>query len=422
MTEHALPCLYLNMTGEMMYILEQRLRIQKENLENREKTTKVLKEIVLAILARPTLEEVFRAKGLPSRKSLKMLYEKLAHVSIMRLNENSMDKLFDLITMSTKFAFQQITMAEQLMTVTVNHLQGMQDIVAGDVEVRDAVEHAFTMTFSLYRSLSPHNWHMLRCALLCWFQETRVKISMLLREKRQSKTGNFYLFIDGEPVQLPKDGEPVGTTRYFDNGLVSEQSTFPTYYEYKEFEDMPDTLNVAKRSTTLGTNVYKNAESLRIHGGGGTATEQFREGNEMEFMASIMSSTKTLDLGENDLMGMSLFDNENEENTYVKQTEEMNVMRIDAAAKKKSLSTTVDEKIGRPKTAEKPKKSKGAAMLDLFDEAAARPPTAKPKKRSESSSATTTTTRARSRSGSRPESRAPSAGPRRAGSAKKKSA
>ena len=34
---------------------------------------------------------------------LKTMFDKLAHASIMRLNSNSMDKLYDLMTMAVKY-------------------------------------------------------------------------------------------------------------------------------------------------------------------------------------------------------------------------------------------------------------------------------------------------------------------------------
>ena len=34
---------------------------------------------------------------------MRTLYDKLAHSSIMRLNTNSMDKLYDLMTMAVKY-------------------------------------------------------------------------------------------------------------------------------------------------------------------------------------------------------------------------------------------------------------------------------------------------------------------------------
>ncbi|CAD6188150.1 unnamed protein product [Caenorhabditis auriculariae] len=427
MSDRLLPVLYINMAGEMMYILEQRLR----NIDD-EKSGRVLKEILLAVLNKTNLEEIFKARGLPSKRSLKMLYERLAHSSIMRLNENSMDKLFDLMTMTTKFELQQIVMAEQVMTVTVNHLQGIMDTCPNDEEVKQLVEHAYTMIFSLYRNLSPFSWHMIRCGLLSYFQDAHVKISMLLRENRQMSSGHFYLFPDSEPIVLPKDGEPVGATKYYENGTVNTTNEIPTEYTYMLFEPKPDGLNVEQRSTTLGANMYKDASSLKIQGAGGTAkSEEEREGNELKLLESMFgdlapsASSGNRAKKHSGELDLSMFDDAGEEMSYVKETEAVlgNVLTIDAT-RNKTIDTAMQEmKLERAPSAKKKTKSKGADMLDMLDEAAARPPTAKPKKATApSGTRSRATSESRARSASKPNTaeRAPSAGNRRKSSGVKK--
>lgn len=46
------------------------------------------------------VEELFRPQELYPKKSVKHIFEKLAHSSIMRLNEASMDKVGDFIHMN----------------------------------------------------------------------------------------------------------------------------------------------------------------------------------------------------------------------------------------------------------------------------------------------------------------------------------
>uniref|UniRef100_A0A1I7UPC6 MIR domain-containing protein n=1 Tax=Caenorhabditis tropicalis TaxID=1561998 RepID=A0A1I7UPC6_9PELO len=145
MCSHVFPALYLNLGAEMMYVLDQRLR----RVEDREKSDKVVKEIMLGFLAKKTLEEVFKGHGTPTRAGLKMFFEKVAHCSIMRLNENSMDKLFDLMMMSYKFQLMKMVSPEQIVTITVNHLRALLDLVPLDREIGAAVEHAHTMVAHL---------------------------------------------------------------------------------------------------------------------------------------------------------------------------------------------------------------------------------------------------------------------------------
>ena len=56
-----------------------------------------------------------------------------------------MDKLFDLMTMTVKYQILSIVMAEQVFTVTINHLIGIRNLLPNDAEVHEQIEHAYTM-------------------------------------------------------------------------------------------------------------------------------------------------------------------------------------------------------------------------------------------------------------------------------------
>uniref|UniRef100_A0A8R1DNC9 Uncharacterized protein n=1 Tax=Caenorhabditis japonica TaxID=281687 RepID=A0A8R1DNC9_CAEJA len=269
--------------------------LKMDNVEDREKSDKVVKEIILGFLAKNTLSEVFKGFGIPTRSGLKIFFEKVAHCSIMRLNENSMDKLYDLMMMQYKYHLIKMTMPEQIMTVTVNHLRALLDLVPLDREIGAAVEHAYTMAYTYYRPLGPMGWYMLRNTLLVFFQDTRVKVSSLVRASMQQSNGKFVIFDKNTPIQLMENGQPVGEIKYFTKtGDVSHTSDFPTPYKYVPFENFPDTLDAPKRSTDLGFNNYKSGDGLQIFGGGiGKLPKGVKEGNEMAFLETLMSTTTT---------------------------------------------------------------------------------------------------------------------------------
>ena len=86
----AMPIIVLNMGGEMVYILHQRLQAQKVPDE---KARKVLEDIVKTMYTPQFLSELYNPQEVYSQGSTKQIFEKLAHSSIMRLNKTSMDKL-----------------------------------------------------------------------------------------------------------------------------------------------------------------------------------------------------------------------------------------------------------------------------------------------------------------------------------------
>ena len=126
MAQRTLPVLFINLGGEMMYILEARLRAQAiergraakvkfraiavKILESNNCTStpfQVMNDIVSTMFNRRFIEEIFsKHQPIYSRRVLKTMFDKLAHASIMKLNSNSMDKLYDLMTMAVK---QQVT-------------------------------------------------------------------------------------------------------------------------------------------------------------------------------------------------------------------------------------------------------------------------------------------------------------------------
>lgn len=52
-----------------------------------------MQDIVSNMFSERFLEEIFRPQEICSRKALRTIFERLAHTSIMRLNESSMDKV-----------------------------------------------------------------------------------------------------------------------------------------------------------------------------------------------------------------------------------------------------------------------------------------------------------------------------------------
>jgi len=63
--------------------------------------------------------------------SIKQIFQKLAHSSIMKLNATSMQKLFELMLMGFKYQMLQINHAENIFHVTKRHLSTMFDLIKG---------------------------------------------------------------------------------------------------------------------------------------------------------------------------------------------------------------------------------------------------------------------------------------------------
>lgn len=84
------PFVILNMGGEMIYILDQRLKAQ--NVEP-SKAIKVLNDVTNSLFSEDFVIKLFEPQKVFSLSFTKHLFEKVVHCSIMKLNETSMSKV-----------------------------------------------------------------------------------------------------------------------------------------------------------------------------------------------------------------------------------------------------------------------------------------------------------------------------------------
>ncbi|KAJ1418022.1 organic solute transport protein 1-domain-containing protein [Ochromonadaceae sp. CCMP2298] len=218
---YAMPILVLNMGGEMIYILHQRLHAQSIAPE---KARKVLADVVRTMYTPSFLEELFRPQDIYTVASTKQIFDKLAHSSIMRLNKTSMDKLFDLMSMGVKYQLLSCRSPHQYLQLTMNHLESILDMVMSE-GVSELIQAAMSSCMRLYSSLNQGNWLLLEQVLLQFFQDKRIKVSLFLQRNMQSMTGTLMLTNTGN---LPPGTHTPGTIRHFEQGRVIRAEQFPT--------------------------------------------------------------------------------------------------------------------------------------------------------------------------------------------------
>ncbi|KAK7072230.1 Protein oscp1 [Halocaridina rubra] len=250
MTLRALPLQFLNLGGEMMYIIDQRLRAQ--NIPP-EKAAKVRNDIIGIMLNRRFVEELFKPQELYSRSALRTVFDKLAHGSVMRLNTPSMDKLFDLMVMAVK---QQVLICPQpgdLLLITLNHLDAIR-YYASAPPVLAQVEATVHLFRKIYCNMSLGELADVRRALLEFVQDIHIRVSVFLKDKKQTPTGAFVIN-SGGPV--PHGSEVSGSIRVFDgNGEVFNILRFTPGDYYSAPIPYGSLELVGPRGTLLGTNMY----------------------------------------------------------------------------------------------------------------------------------------------------------------------
>lgn len=244
-----MPFVVVNLGAEMVFILEQRLRAQ--SVEG-DKAQKVLQEILKFMFNKSFLEELFKPQERHSYTATKHLFTKLAHSSVMKLNENSMSKLFDLMVMGVKFQIISTTIPEELYHVTMKHLEELYKLVPGSI-AETYIDDCKTLFVNMCKGFTAYDFTMIKQNLLAFFQDRHVKVSLFIQEKIQSLDGTLNIFYTGiGPIFSQKPGK----VTYYNKGKVRETDEL-TIESAEEYEKNPFTKRLqGATDECLGMNMY----------------------------------------------------------------------------------------------------------------------------------------------------------------------
>jgi hypothetical protein len=244
-----MPIIVINMGGEMVYILQQRLQAQKVQDD---KAIKVLQDVIRAMYSPLFITELFKPQDMYSAISTKQIFEKLAHSSIMRLNKQSMEKLYDLMIMGFKYQLVSCHFPQQILQITLYHLEIIKSLVKSDT-ISKSVQSVISQTINLYSSLTNGQWNYLSHSLMKFLQGKKTKVSLFLQRNLQGMDGTLNLSNDGP---LPLGTSVPGTIAYYENGEVIKTRSFPTAVDHTAYANVVETDEMFDLSSTLGQNMY----------------------------------------------------------------------------------------------------------------------------------------------------------------------
>uniref|UniRef100_A0A8C7PH05 Organic solute carrier partner 1 n=1 Tax=Oncorhynchus mykiss TaxID=8022 RepID=A0A8C7PH05_ONCMY len=260
MSSRTLPLLFINLGGEMLYILDQRLRAQNIPAD---KAKKVMNDIITTMFNKKFLEELFKPQELYSKKALRTVFDRLAHASIMRLNQASMDKLYDLMTMAFKYQVLLCPRAKDILLVSFNHMDAIKDFVKDTPSVLSQVDETYRQLIEMYTPLSSGEFQLIRQTLLIFFQDMHIRVSIFLKDKVQNSNGRFVLPISG-PV--PHGTHIPGLIRMFScNGEEVKRLQFRNGGNYTSVLREGSFEMFGERVIKLGTNMYSVSRPVETH-------------------------------------------------------------------------------------------------------------------------------------------------------------
>jgi hypothetical protein len=254
MSLFAMPFLVMNFGGEMIYILEQRLHAQKIPPE---KAQKVLQDVSRAMFSDKFIAELLKPQPIYTYPATREIFDRLAHSSIMRLSESSMDKLYDLMTMGFKYQLVSCTHPRELTDVTLNHIESIKQAIAGGSEVVKAIENALTQVTRLCKELTTAEFAQIRQALTAFLQDKRIKVSLFLQDQIQNPDGTIVL-PKGGPLPADTLVDAPGRIKYF-GGNGSESGSDKFNYPLGATAGARlggDPFDPASRDSKLGRNLY----------------------------------------------------------------------------------------------------------------------------------------------------------------------
>ncbi|CAG9334532.1 unnamed protein product [Blepharisma stoltei] len=247
-TNLALPFLMINLGGEMMYILNQRLNAQQ--IPN-DKADKVRVDVIKHLFSDAFIDEMMRPQPLYTMISTRQTFDKLAHSSIMKLQTSSMNKLFDLMVMGVKMQFLCVKYPEEILQVTLNHLKELLALIPGN-EAQLIITKVINRVKERYLGMSSATMARIRQTLLKFFQNKYAKVTLLLSRGIQLQDGTIKITTSeacpicetpGKIRRFLQTGEVV---REYTRILSKSDGFIAARYESRYTEN----------STTLGFNLY----------------------------------------------------------------------------------------------------------------------------------------------------------------------
>ncbi|KAJ7424831.1 Protein OSCP1 [Pitangus sulphuratus] len=234
----------------------------------------MMNDIISTMFNRKFMEELFKPQELYSKKALRTVYDRLAHASIMRLNQASMDKLYDLMTMAFKYQVLLCPRPRDILLVTFNHLDAIKDFIYESPGILNQVDETFRQLIETYNCLSDGEFQLIRQTLLIFFQDMHIRVSIFLKDKVQNSNGRFALPTSG-PV--PWGTEVPGLIRIFNHkGVEVKRTEFTTAGNYVTPQREGSFELYGDRVLKLGTNMYSVSRPVETHVAGSSKNSASR--------------------------------------------------------------------------------------------------------------------------------------------------
>eukprot|EP00043_Microstomoeca_roanoka_P028666 m.18892 g.18892 ORF g.18892 m.18892 type:complete len:392 (-) comp8579_c0_seq1:252-1427(-) len=259
MARRALPILLLNLNCEMLYVIEERLVAQRVDAE---KSSKVRTDLVTAMFDPEFIDNLFKPQPMYDQAQLLSMLQHFSQASIIRLNAKSLSKLFDLMIMTVKYQFSMCTCSQELLAVTLTHLETVRDTLRLGASSRTLVDATIARVLETYTHVSAGTWQTIRHIIGCVLQDKHTRVALFQQADYQGPDGRFRLPRTGPATPI---GREPGMILYGDEAAgATWQPLFRS--KFSAPQQGIDYSNAQKRGSTLGQNLYQLARQGGIAG------------------------------------------------------------------------------------------------------------------------------------------------------------
>jgi hypothetical protein len=158
-------------------------------------------------------------------------------------------QLFDLMSMGFKKQVIACASPQQLLHVTLTHLESVKNIVQ-DAAMIENIQGCVDRCISLYGNLSMGQWLLLRQSLLRFLQGKKIKVSLFLQQGLQTVEGSLVVDLGGN---LPYGTELPGKHRIFEGNSMVRCVPFYSSVSTLGCTENDDAFDM---DSTQGGNVY----------------------------------------------------------------------------------------------------------------------------------------------------------------------
>uniref|UniRef100_A0A8C7ZTC6 Organic solute carrier partner 1a n=1 Tax=Oryzias sinensis TaxID=183150 RepID=A0A8C7ZTC6_9TELE len=321
MSTRTLPLVFINLGGEMLYILDQRLQAQNTSVDNTEKgrssitlSFQLRNRSIFSLLNPKYLPFFFHGEsslvcrsvvGKGQKKSYERhhrdhvqqsLHGRTSQTPAAVLTQDHEDRSHT-VSAHLHHEAESGQHGKDLLLITYNHMDAIREFVRDTPAVANQVDETHRKLIEVYAPLSEGEFQLLRQTLLIFFQDMHVRVSLFLKNQIQNPNGRFSLTTSG-PV--PHGGEVPGLIRLFSvKGREVSRCEFPSGGSYSSAVREGSFDLHGDRVLRLGVNMYTMNHPEETHTSRDTCAQPDDVPNllakeELNLLAGIMGSMKTV--------------------------------------------------------------------------------------------------------------------------------